>query len=47
MGAGGSFEGLVAQLEVIMMDEGFNERVGEFMTMHCHKFEEGEENKLD
>ena len=29
-----------------MMDEGFNERVGAFITSKCHEFDEGDENKL-
>ena len=41
-----SFEGMVAMLEDIMMDEGFNDLVGGFMKQHCHEFDEGEENKL-
>ena len=41
-----SFEGMVAMLEDIMMDEGFNDLVGGFMKKHCGEFDEGEENKL-
>lgn len=41
-----SFEAMVATLEEVMMDEGFNEKVGAFMQEHCHEFDEGEENKL-
>jgi|TARA_B110001469_G_C9529043_1_gene263086 ADP-ribosylation factor 2-binding protein len=41
-----SFEGMVAMLEDIMMDEGFNDLVGGFMKQHCGEFDEGEENKL-
>ena len=37
---------MIMRLETIMMDEGFNERVGTFMRTHCHKFDESEENKL-
>jgi len=44
--APGSFEAMVAMLEDIMMDEGFNDLVGGFMNQHCHEFDEGEENKL-
>ena len=40
------FEMLVAQLEAVMMDPAFNERVGDFMRAHCAEFDEGEENKL-
>ena len=40
------FEMVVMQLEEVMMDQGFNERVGAFMRTHCHEFDEGEENKL-
>ena len=41
-----SFEGMVAMLEDIMMDKGFNDLVGGFMKKHCGEFDEGEENKL-
>jgi len=41
-----SFEQTVMELELIMMDTGFNERVGAFLTAHCQDFEEGDENKL-
>jgi hypothetical protein len=37
---------MVAMLEDIMMDEGFNDLVGGFMKKHCGEFDEGEENKL-
>ena len=37
---------MVMHLETVMMDPGFNERVGAFMRSHCHEFDEGEENKL-
>ena len=37
---------MVAMLEDVMMDEGFNDLVGTFMKQHCHHFDEGEENKL-
>ena len=39
-----SFEAMVATLEEVMMDEGFNEKVGAFMQEHCHEFDEGEES---
>ena len=45
-GAVDDFEVAVAQLEEVMMDAGFNERVGAFMAANCHEFEEGDENKL-
>ena len=44
--AGDDFEVAVAQLEEVMMDEGFNDLVGGFMKKHCGEFDEGEENKL-
>ena len=40
------FVAMVAMLEEVMMDEGFNDMVGAFMNKHCHEFEDGEENKL-
>ena len=44
--ADSSFEQTMMQLEQIMMDEAFNKRVGDFLTAHCHEFDEGDENKL-
>ena len=37
---------MIAMLEDVMMDEGFNDKVGAFMNEHCHHFDDGEENKL-
>uniref|UniRef100_A0A7S2MDW0 ADP-ribosylation factor-like protein 2-binding protein n=1 Tax=Haptolina brevifila TaxID=156173 RepID=A0A7S2MDW0_9EUKA len=37
---------ILQELEVLMMDEGLNERVDTFTTKHCEEFEAGEENKL-
>lgn len=34
------------ELEVLLMDEAFNERVDAFSTQHCGEFEPGDENKL-
>lgn len=37
---------ILQELEILMMDEGLNERVDGFTTKHCDEFEAGEENKL-
>ena len=37
---------ILAELEVMMMDEGFNTKVDGFTQKHCGEFDEGEENKL-
>lgn len=37
---------ILAELEVMMMDEGFNAKVDSFTQQHCEQFDEGEENKL-
>ena len=37
---------ILAELEVMMMDEGFNAKVDSFTQKHCGEFDEGEENKL-
>ena len=40
------FIAMVAMLEEVMMDEGFNDTVGSFMNKHCQEFDDSEENKL-
>jgi len=37
---------ILAELEIMMMDEGFNAKVDSFTQQHCEQFDEGEENKL-
>lgn len=44
---GDNFDSIVAELELIMMDEEFNKRVGEFTEKHCSLFEDNDENKLE
>lgn len=41
-----SFDEILGELEVLMMDESFNERVDAFTAKHCAQFDAGEENKL-
>ena len=38
---------ILQELEVLMMDEGLNDRVDEFTSTHCAVFEAGDENKLE
>lgn len=40
------FDVAMAELEVLMMDEGLNASVDAFTKEHCGEFEAGEENKL-
>jgi len=45
-GSGDQTSQILAELEVMMMDEGFNAKVDSFTQKHCEHFDEGEENKL-
>lgn len=41
-----SFDEILGELEVLMMDESFNDRVDAFTALHCGEFDAGEENRL-
>ena len=41
-----AFSRILQELEVMLMDEEFNERVDAFAEEHCHEFEDSDENKL-
>jgi ADP-ribosylation factor 2-binding protein len=41
-----AFSLILQELEVMLMDEAFNERVDAFAEEHCHEFEDSDENKL-
>ena len=42
-----SFDAVLTELEVLMMDEELNARVDAFTREHCMKFDAGDENKLE
>jgi ADP-ribosylation factor 2-binding protein len=41
-----TFDAVLAELEVLMMDEGLNERIDAFTRKSCGEFSDDEENKL-
>ena len=45
-GTADAFAAALAELEVLMMDEGLTARVDAFTREHCGEFEPGDENKL-
>jgi len=45
-GSDSMFDAAIMELEQIMMEPAFNERVGAFMAANCNEFDDTEENKL-